>query len=110
MNVSYGMVFLSRAANERDEQLAGGFHRRSDARANIAIREEGMKPMFAILIALVICGTAAALEGVCAGKSVRSFFGDSAVSALLCASVGVDNYRGDLLPDFLLHHLSIVSV
>jgi hypothetical protein len=55
MNVSYGMVFLSRAANERDEQLAGGFHRRSDARANIAIREEGMKPMFAILIALVIC-------------------------------------------------------
>jgi hypothetical protein len=25
MNVSYGMVFLSRAANERDEQLAGGF-------------------------------------------------------------------------------------
>jgi hypothetical protein len=29
MNVSYGMVFLSRAANERDEQLAGGFHRRS---------------------------------------------------------------------------------
>jgi hypothetical protein len=24
----YG-VFLSRAANERDEQLAGGFHRRS---------------------------------------------------------------------------------
>jgi len=27
--VSYGMVFLSRAANERDEQLAGGFHRRS---------------------------------------------------------------------------------
>ena len=74
MNVSYGMVFLSRAANERDEQLAGGFHRRSDARANIAIREEGMKPMFAILIALVICGTAAALEGVCAGKSVRSFF------------------------------------
>jgi tryptophan-rich sensory protein len=45
-----------------------------DARANIAIREEGMKPIFAILIALVICGTAAALEGVCAGKSVRSFF------------------------------------
>jgi hypothetical protein len=69
MNVSYGMVFLSRAANERDEQLASGFHRRSDARANIAIREEGMKPMFAILIALVICGTAAALEGVCAGKA-----------------------------------------
>ena len=28
MNVSYGIVFLSRAANERDEQLAGGFHRR----------------------------------------------------------------------------------
>jgi len=25
MNVSYGMVFLSRAANERDEQLAGVF-------------------------------------------------------------------------------------
>jgi len=24
MNVSYGVVFLSRAANERDEQLAGG--------------------------------------------------------------------------------------
>ena len=40
-----------------------------DARANIAIREEGMKPMFAILIALVICGTAAALEGVCAAKA-----------------------------------------
>ena len=46
-----------------------------DARANIAIREEGMKPIFSILIALVICGTAAALEGVCAGKNVRSFFG-----------------------------------
>ena len=25
MNVSYGMVFLSRAANERDEHVAGGF-------------------------------------------------------------------------------------
>ena len=109
MNVSYGMVFLSRAANERDEQLAGGFHRRSDARANIAIREEGMKPMFAILIALVICGTSAAVEGVC-GQKREVIFRDSAVPALLCASVGVDNYRGDLLPDFLLHHLSIVSV
>ena len=74
MNVSYGMVFLSRAANERDEQLAAVFIAGLDARANIAIREEGMKPIFAILIALVICGTAAALEGVCAGKSVRSFF------------------------------------
>jgi len=25
MNVSYGMVFLSRAANERDEQIGGRF-------------------------------------------------------------------------------------
>src|SRR5215218_2586014 len=33
-----------------------------------------MKPIFAILVALVICGTAAALEGVCAGNNVRSFF------------------------------------
>jgi len=45
-----------------------------DVRVNLAIREEGMKPIFAILDALVICGTAAALEGVCAGKNVRSFF------------------------------------
>jgi len=59
-----------------------------DARANIAIREEGMKPMFAILIALVICGTAAALEGVCAGKKREVIFRDSAVSALLCAPEG----------------------
>ena len=74
MNVSYGMVFLSRAANERDEHWRAVFIAGLDARANTAIREEGMKPIFAILIALVICGTAAALEGVCAGKSVRSFF------------------------------------
>ena len=109
MNVSYGMVFLSRAANERDEQLAGGFHRRSDARANIAIREEGMKPMFAILIALVICGTAAALEGVCAGKSVRTFFATLRFPRY-SAPLWVWTIIGGVLPHFLLHHLSIVSV
>jgi hypothetical protein len=77
---------------------------------NFAIREEGMKPMFAILIALVLCGTAAALEGVCAGKSVRSFFATLRFPRYSAPLRGVDNYRGDLLPDFLLHHLSIVSV
>lgn len=29
---------------------------------------------YALLIAIVVCGLAAALEGVCAGKSVKSFF------------------------------------
>jgi hypothetical protein len=66
-----------------------------DARANIAIREEGMKPIFAILVALVICGTAAAPKGSVCGQKREVVFRDSAVSALLCASVGVDNYRGD---------------
>jgi tryptophan-rich sensory protein len=33
-----------------------------------------MKPIYAALISLVICGIAAALEGVCAGKNVKSFF------------------------------------
>ena len=32
------------------------------------------------------------------GQKREVIFRDSAVSALLCASVGVDNYRGDLLP------------
>lgn len=81
-----------------------------DARADIAIREEGMKPIFAILIALVICGTAAALEGVCAGKSVRSFFATLRFPRYSAPLWVWTIIGGDLLPDFLLHHLSIVSV
>lgn len=33
-----------------------------------------MKAIYAALASLIICGLAAALEGVCAGKNVRSFF------------------------------------
>lgn len=33
-----------------------------------------MRAIYAALASLVICGMAAALEGVCAGKNVRSFF------------------------------------
>lgn len=33
-----------------------------------------MKPIYAALVSLIICGIAAALEGVCAGKNVRAFF------------------------------------
>ena len=33
-----------------------------------------MRAIYAALASLIICGMAAALEGVCAGKNVRSFF------------------------------------
>lgn len=33
-----------------------------------------MKTIYAALASLIICGMAAALEGVCAGKNVKSFF------------------------------------
>ncbi len=34
-----------------------------------------MKPIYAILVAFAVCAIAAALEGLCAGKGVKSFFG-----------------------------------
>ena len=33
-----------------------------------------MSALYAVLLSLLICGTAAALEGACAGNNVRSFF------------------------------------
>ena len=110
MNVSYGMVFLSRAANERDEQLAGGFHRRSDARAKLCHSGRRHETDFRNFHCTCDLRNSGCARGSVCGQKREVIFRDSAVSALLCASVGVDNYRGDLLPDFLLHHLSIVSV
>jgi hypothetical protein len=37
-----------------------------------------MRATFAVLISIAICATAAALEGVYAGKNVRAFFAKAA--------------------------------
>ena len=58
-----------------------------------------------ILISLLICGTAAVLEGACAGKNVKAFFATLRFPRY-SAAVGVDNYWGGLLRNFFLDYLS----